>query len=176
MILETVRAWADWLQDATYGVNAQLGTIPLDSGDPVPTAIALVADETRNGSAARRQIPDTLPALLVRLHAPAGLVPNIGPNTANREGAIPVLTAYAAADVTSEEGNRQCVYTLRAVEKSLRDFMDTTIAAANTARSRGSVQIERIEDLQHLTTYEPLQDRDILGALIVTFQVRDLAP
>lgn len=176
MILETMRAWADWLGDATYGVNAQLATIPLDGSDTAPDAVAIVADETRNGTAARRQIPDTLPALLVRLQQSGTLVPNIGPNTAVRDGEIPLLTAYAATNADSAKGNRNAVYTLRAIEKSLRDFMDPSIAAANTARMRGNIQILSVTGLEHVTTYEPLEDRDVLAALIVTFQVRDTAP
>jgi hypothetical protein len=176
MILETLRAWTDWLGNVTHGVNALLPGVERDGGDPAPPNVALIVDETRDPAAARRQIPDTVPCLIVRLAAPATMDDSVGPNTPHRDGDVPVMTLYAAAHSESDTGNQDVAYTLRAVERSLAKFLDYGLAAANTARQRNNISILHATALQQLTTFEPIEDRDILGGLAITFHVRDKAP
>jgi hypothetical protein len=176
MILETLRAWTDWQQNATYGVNALLAAVPRDAGDPVPGNVATFVDETRNGPAARRRIPDVVPALVTRLHLTGALDPSVGPNVAHRDAEVAVATWYADRNVATENGNRSCLYVLRALQRSLAKFVDPSIAAANTARTRNGITIYNVTALQHVTTFDTIEDTDILGALFVTFKVRDTAP
>lgn len=176
MILDTVRAWSDWLGNATYGVNALLAGLPLDGTDPAPPALAAIVDETRNGSASRRFIPDTLPALIVRLQEASDLSPSVGPNVAHRDATVVLATLYAANATLTEQGYRAAYYTLRAVQRSLAKFMDTSISAANTARTRNSVTIYSAVALQHITNFSALEDTDVLAGVLITFQVRDAAP
>ena len=69
MRLETLRALTAWLNDGTYGVNAQLASVPRDGSDALPADFALIAEATSNQYAARGQMPteDTglLPCLLL---------------------------------------------------------------------------------------------------------------
>jgi hypothetical protein len=178
MILDTIRAWTDWLANPTYGVAAQLaaGGFPYDGTDTAPAVLAAIVDETRNGPTARRRIPDTTPVLMVRLHEVATLDASVGPNVAHRDADVTLATLYAQQDVATEAGNRDCYYTLRAVERALAKFVDPSITAANTARQRNSVQILNATALQHITIFEATKDTDILGGVLVTFKVRDTAP
>lgn len=176
MILDTIRAWTDWLGHGTYGVNALLAGVERDGTDAAPPSIQLIVDETRNPAAARRQIPDTVPCLIVRLAAPATMDDSVGPNSPHRYGDIPVMTLYAAEHQDSDDGTQNAAYTLRAVERVLAKFLDHTIAAANTARLRNNITILHATALQQLTMFEPIEDRDILGALAITFRVMDKNP
>jgi predicted DNA-binding protein len=176
MILETLRMWTDWQGNPTYGVNAQLATVPLDGTDARPTTLVAISDETRNGPTARRRVPDTVPVLMSRLHQAATLDPSVGPNTAIRDAEIQIATWYADNQLATETGNSNAYYVLRALERTLAKFLDPSIAIANTARKRGNIEIFGATTLEHLTTFETVEDSDILGGLLVTFKVRDSAP
>lgn len=176
MILDTVRAWSDWLGNGTYGVNALIPGLPLDGTDAAPPMLAAIVDETRSGPASRRMIPETLPALIVRLQEASDLSPSVGPNVEHRDADVVVATLYAANATSTEQGYRAAYYTLRAVQRSLAKFFDASIAVANTARLRNNVTIYSAKALQHITNFSALEDTDILAGLFITFQVRDSAP
>ena len=64
---ELVRMVADWLEDGTNGVNAQLDLVPRDNGDDQPADVVIV-DETRDARPGRGRVPqDDVPIVTVAL-------------------------------------------------------------------------------------------------------------
>lgn len=179
MILETVRIVADWLTGAMYGVNAMLATVPLDGTDTRPASVT-VFDETRDGPTARRKVPATKPCLLVRQQDDATADGEPYPVGGPRQAHVTLGLWYADTQSASETGNRNTHYVLRAARESLRRLTDPTdptmAAAATTAKTRGSIQLLKTEAVRAVTAHEPLEDSLLLGALFVTFTVRDTAP
>lgn len=176
MILDTLRLVTDWLNDGTNGVNAKIATTPRDGGDSAPTSLTAIVDETRNGAAARRKLPATVPALVVRLATAAPLDAEVGPNSDKRYGDIPLAIWYGDRDATSENGNRDAHYILRTVERVLRQLTNPANGAGLTAKVRNSVTLLFWKDWRYNTQDEPLEDGTIHGALFVTARVQDTVP
>lgn len=177
MILETVRINADWLADATYGVNTLLAGVPRDAGDPQPAAV-VVRDGTRDGVVGRRQIPHAAssgtPELYVNFE-PDGLT-DLQPEvwTTYRDcDALPVSVRYVIESAATEAAARDAYYTLRAVQRSLRRLNENTNAAATV---RNQVELVELVSLRHSYPFAPVSDRVVVAALIAVYMVRDLAP
>lgn len=176
MILETVRINADWLADATNGVNAMLATVPRDAGDPQPAAVA-VRDATRDGVVGRRQIPHAssgAPELFVNFE-PDGLT-DMDPEvwTTYRDcDALPISIRYVVENAATEAAMRDAYYTLRAAQKSLRRLNENTNAAATV---RNQVELVELVRLRHSYPFAPVSDKVVVAALVAIYMVRDLAP
>lgn len=174
MILETVRIIADWLDDATYGVNALAASVPTDTGVTQFPAVT-VLNSTESGATARGQIPDVssnLPALLV---TPADQpIDQIAPGARPwpPDASVTVLVRYATAKADTAAAERDASQTIRAVWRSLGQLMVTS--AGETARTRAQVQLLHITSLQAATLYEDNKDVIVTGGVLVTSRVRDL--
>jgi hypothetical protein len=174
MILETIRAVTDWLNNATYGVNAKLSTVTRDGGDPAVDSIQLITDETRNFEVAIRKIPATpRPNISVFLANDVDMSPKEFSGT--RNGDVTVIIRYAVDENNTNSGLRDAYYTMRAVIASLKDF-NSNGPAPEFARSRNGVQIIAITEMVEMQPFQTPEDTAISTGLRITFEVRDTQP
>jgi len=177
VILESVRIISDWLQDATYGVNAKLAGVPLDGSDTVPPDIVTFLEETTSGVVARGRLPEDealLPCLAVLQRGAVELPATVG--TSHQEGDVPIAIWYGARDKDSEDGRKDAYYTMRAVRRSLRELFkdDATPKAARSDRSGISLSPSGTVSLQPVFTLEG--DTSVSAALELTVKARDSSP
>ena len=171
MILETVRMVADALAHSGYGVNVQLATLSLDGGDPVPSPIAVIADETRSPDVAVGRYPTTTPCLTVTLEGNVSLDGEVISD--NRDADVTILIRYVTRDVDAASGNADVLYTLRAVQKTIRAFNSNTNAID---RVRNAIQILECLSMEHASLFDSIDDVVCTGGVRVTFKVRDTNP
>jgi hypothetical protein len=176
MRLETLYLLRAWLADATYGVNAQLASVPRIGSDALPANLALIAEAGHNKFAARRQVPDQsaqVPCLLLTAgrsdldpHSHAGSV---------RDGSVEVGIAYFGREADTEVGIQEAEYRCRALQRAVDDWFTTSTGQAN--RTTGSITVWHIErPLAVVEPFAPLEDDLIGGEMTMTFRVRDAAP
>ena len=171
MILESIRAVADALNSTSYGVNVQFDTMAFDGTDSAPPDIAVVADETRDNSVAVGRYPTTFPALVVTVDGDTVLDGEVVSD--NRDGDISIIIRYLTKNADTAEGNSETLYTLRAVQKCLRDFNSNTNVGD---RVRNNIQIIECLKIEHLQLFENISDANITGGIRATFKVRDAQP
>ena len=174
-----VRQVADWLGDATYGVNAVRASIPKDVADSAPAAVTIY-DETRDAWVARGQVPRTKtgtgPLLLVRAgdDTPMPIFPTQG-----NSGFAPVevLVCYVrrapaagSTEAESDDAVRDIYQTMRACARALAVQYDTQ--EANPTKM--SVGLDR-PTLRFLRQSAPLSpDGELItGMLSITFPAID---
>lgn len=176
MIAAAVRQTADWLADATTGVNAIRSTVPRDGGEPAPAAVTIY-DETREPWIARRQVPrkktGSGPLLLVA--GPDEVeVPIFGSQGDQGFAPCEVMVAYVRrAPIATEESDdvvRDVYQTLRIAARSLA--LQYTEQEANPTRM--SVGLDR-PTVKILRTAEPFGDDGevISGLLSITYPAID---
>jgi hypothetical protein len=171
MLIETLRMVADALATGSIGVNAQLASLPRDSTDEAPPAVIGVFDSTRSAQVATGRYPNVFPSLVVTLD---GNVPLDGEVMSNiRQAAVTVLIRYITKDIASEQGNQATYYTLRAVQKALRDFLSNT---HSDMRSRNDIHITVCDSMEHVELFQPIDDASCTGGIRATFKVRDIQP
>jgi hypothetical protein len=167
---ELVRIVADWLEDGTNGVNAQLALVPRDGGDPQPVNV-LVYDETRDNRPARGRVPEgaaELPAITVALQGLTHLTEQV---TDDGYLAAEIVVQYAAKNVDAWKAKRDGNYTLRAAAWSLRKLRRTDGNAA--ARLRNSVALIGIDPVRFDPWFERVDDTLVVGTLTVPVTARD---
>lgn len=165
MILEVVRSITDWLQDGTNGVAAQLALLPLDAGDSAPS-VGTIADETRSNIVAQGRLPST-PGIAVNSQGIKELDPEV--TTVERDGQITLHVRVGCASADTKNATRDGSYILRAIVRSLRLYNAAT-------RTRNSIAIYSCIDLRLAALWQPIDDQIITGAVIGTWQFRDIAP
>lgn len=172
MILEAVRIVADWLQDATFGVNAVRTTVPKDTGVADFPAVT-VLDSTRDGRVARGGVPNLtaaeFPCLLV--------TPADQPADQQTPGVIPgsyaqvtVLVRYAVPQANTALAEVQASQTLKCVWRQLPLLLTTP--AGEAQRARADWQCHAITNLQMATLYEAAEDATVTGGVLVTLLMR----
>lgn len=172
MILETVRVISDALGHLTYGVNAQLASLDIDSGDIVPTNIVKIANETENFLVALGRAAEPYPSLNVALDEDVELEQVL---TSHRDGTVTVAIRVALSNDQAHNGMRDTYYYLRAVAKTLLDLGSNSNVAD---RTRNNVCVGVLEELTHRPLFKELGDTNglVTGQLIATYAVRDTNP
>jgi len=178
MILETVRIIADWLSDATYGINAVRTAVPKDTGVADFPAVTIL-DSTRDGRVTRGGVPNLtateFPCLLV---SPADTPMDQQVSAARPfppDATVTVLVRYAATNQTDTARlERDASQTIKAVWWQVPQLLLT--AAGETARTRANVQLYGIPTMQAATLYESDTDTTVTGGVLVTCRVRYLGP
>jgi len=170
MLTEAVRVVADWLAHATYGVNAQLTTMPRDAGITAAASVT-VYDETRHPEVARGQVPDLLPALLVSTSAtPLTNTSNaVRPFPADSE--IELGIRYAVSRAATDQSTTDVAQLDRAVRRSLGALFTT--AAGESARARNSVHLISWRSYR-LELYQANDDTHVTAAMVLTVMARDV--
>lgn len=169
MILETLRVVRDALEDSSIGVNAQLQSIPLDSGDSVPPDVD-VLEPTRDDLAARGDSGPERNVILVDVDRPARGVDGTT-SQALRKANVTVSIMYAVRDGDSAEAMEDTLYTLRAVLKALADLQDD-----ETMRTRNKVQVIHPTRIEYGEVNQDLGQGTITGLVVAEYNVRDTAP
>lgn len=170
MILDTVRMVADWLNDATYGVNAVLAAVDLDGTDSAPAGTYTIQDETRDDDAAINR--DGTPPLI---RVTSGDLRSLDGQSATYTHDADISTEITIVrDATSPAAVvRDCYYTARAVAKSVESLFGTSATAA-TARVRNGVQAYAITNLSTAAIRVDEGDRPATLTVFLTVRVRDL--
>jgi hypothetical protein len=174
VILEANRIVADWLDDATDGVNALLATTPLDAGDTVPVDIATIADETRDNDVAREELPATLPGIAVSVDAVPLMEGQV--MVVSRDAKVKLRVRIGVENADSAEGKRDLSYYLRTTLRSLNRLFDAE--ANDAARTRNGMYLETCEEMTAAIakTKEPSGNVVVCGYVLLTIQMRDLNP
>jgi hypothetical protein len=173
MILETIRIVSEALENGTYGVNAQLSSLDIDSGDTVPTNIVKVGNETEDFLVAMGRVVTPLPSLNVALDGDVDLDPEV--MTIVRDGDVVIAIRVGQSNDQAQNGMRDTYYYLRAIQKTLRDLS----ANGNIdARTRNNICVGEITEMIHRPLFREIEDTNavVTGQLIVTYRVRDNNP
>lgn len=176
MILETLRLLTNALTDGATGVNARLASVPLLNGDGTPPSLALIADETRNVSAAIGRLPDdeTLyPCLLVGQPDGGNTLDPMTKAGPLRDATIQVVIRYGALDATAANAASDLFYTMRAVEQCASGWLNGT---GGTALTASNVTVMYGTAMTHYAVWQPVGDKCLAGALTLSLYVRDAAP
>lgn len=174
MLLEPIRIVADWLADATYGVNALRLTVPVDAGDAQPGAVT-IGDATRDGNVARGRLPDPATGVtnLIAVDLTGGGTFDGGVLTTVRDGTVPVVIRIGTPNEVTEDGTRDGLYLARVVCQSLKVLAEASHVAD---RTRNSVVLLDMPTLAMQPLFQPMEDQSVTAAVVATFKVRDLAP
>ena len=171
-----MRIIKDWLDDATNGVNAELAamtTDDLDTSDTVPPDVETIIDESRDGNAALKLVPQdmTLPALLI-FQSEAFVIP-IGVSQGKIKATVgPIAIAYAVRKSDPAAGNEDAFYTMDAVYRSINNLFDGNEAT----RTRAGIQLVNLRNLDLAPMEDQVGDATLTLALIIRFQVHDTRP
>jgi hypothetical protein len=177
MILAPIRAVAAWLDDATYGANAQITgeTITLDGADSSPAVYAQILEETTSGIVALGTVPKTLatPACLVWQYSEVQSEGNRVLNS-QQDGVLEIAIADILKESDAADGNRDAHYRIAAVRKSLNILHDND---HDSDRLRSNVQIRAGAISWRLTRpHIELDGAFITAGLIVKYNIRELNP
>lgn len=172
---EAIRMVADWLADATNGVNALLLVVPVESGD-VPDPVT-INDSTRHPWVSRDEVPhekmvENAPILAVSLFDQLACKNN--PQLlvqAWADADLAVAVRYISSHTDSAEAERFASYTLRAARSSLSLFGRHENLAS---RERNKVRIKQVQDVSVVPLNAVLQDKAVLGGLSVSLSMQDV--
>lgn len=176
MHLEPIRCVADWLNDVTNGVNAQIANVTLDSGDVAPHGVVAVLDETRSEILALRHIPESqlTPFLFIWMLGDAEVQ---AVNQSKQDiDSFPIGIAYIDRDTNAANAVRDGSYVMRAVRRSLNRLHQGD-AIGIAARTRNGVETRNGNIRMQLLRPElPLENAVVGVCLRATYAVRDTSP
>lgn len=174
MLLEPVRIVADWLADASYGVNALATVVEVDAGDPQPGSV-VIGDETRDGRVARGEMPAPTSSAtnLIAVTSGSGTRYDGGVLTTIRDGQMPMVIRIGSSNVDTEDGTRDGLYLARCVFQSLKILCQSDHA---DDRTRNNIHIKDAADLSIQGVFQTIEDATVTAAIQVTWNVRDLTP
>lgn len=174
MLLEPVRIIADWLADATYGVDALATLVEVDAGDAQPGA-TVIGDETRSGRVARGELPKPTSSAsnLIAVTSGTGVRFDGGVLTTIRDGQVPITIKIGTPNAASDEGTRDGLYLARAVFQSLKILAQ---ADHSDDRTRNNIHIKDASDFSITGVFQAIEDSTVTCVVQVTYNVRDLTP
>ena len=171
MILESVRAFADWLAHPTHGVQAALGTLVLDGTDVVPSGTLTISDETRSDVAATERPGVEPPYIRVQAGDVRGFEGQSATYTHDADVPLEILVVRQATSPAA--ATRDCYYTTRAVLRVIEQLFNPNLPAAVAAIARNGVQLQAIQTLSAGRIDVPITDNTITAAVFCTLRVRD---
>lgn len=182
MQLEAIRQTADWLSGATnpaYSANALLSAVPRYTGHAAPTAYQAVRDASRHGWCARRALPregsgEAFPLLAVMLAGDLEMQGEV--QTAVRDAKVSLLIVDVEDEVDTEAAIVSGSYRLRAVVRSLKQYHDPANAAARRANDISLMVCSSIREIPVGMLPQLGVDIRCTAALLVSYDVRDMAP
>lgn len=174
MLLEPVRIIADWLADATYGVDALATLVEVDAGDAQPGA-TVIGDETRSGRVARGELPKPTSSAsnLIAVTSGTGVRFDGGVLTTIRDGQVPITIKIGTPNAASDEGTRDGLYLARAVFQSLKILAQ---ADHSDDRTRNNIHIKDAGDFSITGLFQAIEDSTVTCVVQVTYNVRDQTP
>ena len=171
--MEPIAIVADWLANATYGVNAMIPLIPDDDSEGVPADIT-VGDETRDGWVARRLIPkDKENALMVVQSGEAtsdGTATRRQDGTPELGGTVDVLVLYVVRKSDSDKAALWTKTILRAVKMSL---VLLNQAQNGPSRQRTGVHLVNCSGFRQMAMQEEQGESLATGGIIASYTTRE---
>jgi hypothetical protein len=169
---------AEWLKDATYGVNAVLASVPRDGGDPLPPTVT-IRDTIRDGWIARAEITKEKlaggPVLGVfqsgEATYPFGQAQFQVNGGKSIQGTGSWLLLYMQRESDSALAASNARYTLRAAFNSLILLEDPKSAAA---RERNRAEIVSCTQFQMSVLKEERGEVLVTGGVLATYTTREL--
>lgn len=170
-MLEVVRSVQAALLDATDGVNARLPLIPRATGHAAPPTIAQILTSDDDLKLAFGDKSETFPALIILDEDDGKWDAEVA--TRARDGDVRVTILYVVRDPRAALTYRHSSYTRRAVNQSLRRWLDNTSAPQ---RTENNVFVISGKDLADRPATTLIRGIPHAGAVSWVFRVRDLAP
>lgn len=171
MTQDVVRILATWMRHGTYGLNALLPSVPLETGVTRLTSVTIL-DETSDDATARKNGPlPSVPCLQVMTGtAPVtGMSPTVKPYPPDRRVEIGLRFVTKRAKMTDAHADADQV--LRALDRSVRALFHTPQGEAT--RTRNQVQLLNLENFRTEADYSN-DDTLLTSTLVVTAVTRDL--
>ena len=176
MILEPQLLLAEALEHDTYGVNAKLAGLPRYPDDERPTPVRRVLAQARDDEAQRGNPGSDLPVLVVAQAAQVNWEGEVTVSKRDTTGiGLRMAVGYVTVEtaITTARGYRHTSYTMRALGRTLRDWLSN----ANQAdRVKHGIQVR--DSLGWQLDPIPREFLDtglvIAAALYVDLFVRDL--
>lgn len=181
MHLEVIRMLVDALSDDTTGVNQQLETLPRDTADGnlEISPIVKFLDPTSDDPAALRSSQLDFPVIVVTADEPAladGMVHTL--NVHHRQvDSMPISIRYITRNADSAASVAKALYTLRAIVKALRQWLQ--IDGNDPRRKRNDIGVVGCEQIRYGPVDEVVDEKDgitVLAAVRLELTVRDYAP
>jgi len=174
MLLEVCRLWKAWLTDGTNGVNARLAGVEKDAGDPVPTALATIAEPTTHQGVGRLELPREFayPGLLILPPTEAQLEDGIATEIF-RAADFPVAFVWITQEPNTAVGYREGSYTMRAVLRAINALMENANVAS---RTRNGIVIEAMHGVSVPRPIAPVAQSTVSMAIFAGFQVTETNP
>lgn len=174
MQLEAQRIVADWLADATSGVNAKLDVLSYDGTDTQPADLATIVAACDDTNAAFGRFDGlTLPAVIVAPRDIEHKDPEIPQPNSGVDGVVTLLIRYAERTADGAKALRNGAYVTKAILASLRELHKNENAAS---RTRNDIQLWSCEGLREPGLYEETDDTWLISAVEVRYHARDLYP
>jgi hypothetical protein len=177
MQLEVIRCVADYLADATNGVNALIPGVTRDSGDPQPALVSGILDETRGSGgeiAAFKRIPADVigPFVLVWMGAESDV--QAVNQSKQYVDSFPVEIAYVDRDINANVAVRDGAYVMRAVRKSLNRFHQN---ASLANRTRNNIEVRNGNIRMRVVRPElQIESAILIGGIRCIYAVSDMDP
>lgn len=173
MEVEGIRLIADWLKDATNGVNALRAGVPRYAGHAEPPAVTVYDEidrtEVARGPHVTQDTGLSLPALLV-YEFPQGIVADVEGQvqTLEQDATMEVAIAYVARVSDTALLRRNAGYTLRAVRRSLvRANRAVTMPNAN------GIELVQVQRVRRARLAGDPTSAEAWMALVATLELRD---
>ncbi len=171
MNVEGVKLIADWLGDATWGVNTLLPTVPRYTGHDQPPDVAAIENEFDHDSVALRSVPESLTGPRIWVFQFDQILLEAGVTTEFRAGEMPTVIGYIHQKSETAKGLRDASYTLRAIEWSLA-ALQRQGSATRTANNIGLNNFRQPFD--RVPPFVPLESGRLTSGLVVRVVLRDL--
>ena len=177
-----VRLLADWFADATNGVANNLASLPVDSGDTVPTTVHLYNQLTDKwlarlaaGSAESLGSQLQYPAVLVTVvdETPDGGLPTNDATGRFLEGQVTLGCLCLVKDSDTAKASAALLYLKRAVKGALLLLNEPS---AEASRTRLGVQLQPYRSCQWGAIGDPQDDAVLGGGWLVTYPTLETTP
>lgn len=175
MIIQILRMVNTWLEDGTYGVNAQLDLLTTDSllgSDTQPPDIAFIGNPADDELVAEWKAPNKLPAIYVTIGGPATADGEV--HTVQRlVGDLRVDILYLAQLAQTHLLFRNTGHTLRAIARSLKVFNDN---AQDADRTQHGILMKTCKSMIWTPWVEAVGDARATGLVQCVYNLVDQNP
>ena len=190
MHIEATRLITAWLNDPTYGVNAQINAVSRDrfgevasEADPVPTAVTIYNDVDFDDDVDESVLginPPTLPALVVVFDVnPKGIDVDEIEKTSHQYNMVGAVAYYAEDGINRMLARREGGYVLRAVGRSLTRYNLGRLSSARGGtnyRVLNGIKLVRITNLTFQRPAGGVPASQMMGIVFLDVIVQDQAP
>lgn len=171
-MVEICRIHSAALRHPTYGVNAQLATIPMYPEDPALPTIARVLDVTEDPEVIRGVRPLDFPALIVSLQSPIDAEREFGDVLRDNLAAQVFIDIVVGAQDPAPSA-RDTLYYIRAILRCLKDMMSPENEADVFVHG---IRLVAMNKVQWGPMNLELPTGKIVGTVVPDYLIRDTLP